>query len=47
MISAAKGKVDYLVESFQAEMIACLHGVQAAVELVWPSSEGSHHFKCI
>ena len=33
VILTGRGKVDYLLSAFQAELIACLQGVQAALDL--------------
>lgn len=32
VVVASRGKVDHLLDVFQAEVIACIQGVQAAVE---------------
>lgn len=33
VVSAGRGRLDHVIDSFQAEVIACLQGLQAAVEL--------------
>ncbi|KAL6631055.1 hypothetical protein ACP70R_028395 [Stipagrostis hirtigluma subsp. patula] len=33
VISAARGRIDSLSDAFHAEIVACLHGVQGAIDL--------------
>ena len=33
VVLAGRGKLDYMLSVFQAELVACLHGVQAALNL--------------
>lgn len=33
VVQAGRGKINHLMNSFQGEIVACLQGVQAAIEL--------------
>lgn len=33
MVGAGRGRLDHVLNPFQAELVACLQGVQAAVDL--------------